>query len=108
LKPRRVLETPSGWKCGSGKIVENYQNLCLLISFADILFIQLFLMETLLINIKSEEDKKIFLSLAKRLKLKAKFLSPHDKEDYGLLKAMIGGQTGEYVSREEVMDALKS
>ena len=65
-------------------------------------------METLLINIKSEEDKKIFLSLAKRLKLKAKFLSPQDKEDYGLLKAMIGGQTGEYVSREEVMDALKS
>jgi hypothetical protein len=65
-------------------------------------------METMLINIKSEEDKKIFLSLARRLKLKAKFFSPQDKEDYGLLKAMMEGQTGEYVSREEVMDALKS
>jgi hypothetical protein len=65
-------------------------------------------METLLINIKSEEDKALFLSLARRLRLTTKSITQSDKEDYGLLKAMLEAETGEYVSRDEVMKALRS
>jgi hypothetical protein len=65
-------------------------------------------METLLINIKSDEDKELFLSLAKQLRLKTKSLTESDKEDYGLLKAMIEGENREYVSRDEIMNALKA
>jgi hypothetical protein len=65
-------------------------------------------METLLINLKSEEDKALFLSLAKRLHLKTKSISESEKEDFGLLKAMFEAETGENVSREEIMKALHS
>jgi DNA-binding winged helix-turn-helix (wHTH) protein len=64
-------------------------------------------METILIDIKSNEDKQLFLSLARRLRLKTKSLTESDKEDFGLLKAMLEGETGEYVSREELMKTLK-
>ncbi len=67
-----------------------------------------FIMETLLINLKSEEDKALFLSLARRLRLKTKSISESDKEDFGLLKAMLEAETGENVSREEIMKALQS
>jgi len=69
---------------------------------------QIIVMETLLIDIKSNEDRELFLSLARRLRLKTKSLTENDKEDFGLLKAMLEGETGEYVSREEVMKELKS
>jgi hypothetical protein len=65
-------------------------------------------METLLINLKSEEDKALFLTLARRLRLKTKSISESDKEDFGLLKAMLEAETGENVSREEIMKALQS
>ncbi len=65
-------------------------------------------MEALIINIKSEDDKTLFLSLAKRLRLTAKSITESDKEDYGLHKAMLEAETGEYVSRDEVMNALNS
>ena len=65
-------------------------------------------METLIINIKSEDDKMLFLSLAKRLRLTTKSLTETDKEDYGLLKAILEAESGEYVSRDEVMKALNS
>jgi hypothetical protein len=67
-----------------------------------------FIMETLLINLKSEEDKALFLTLARRLRLKTKSISESDKEDFGLLKAMLEAETGENVSREEIMKALQS
>ncbi len=65
-------------------------------------------METLLINLKSEEDKALFLSLAKRLRLKTKSISESEKEDFGLLKAMLEAETGENVSREKIMKVLHS
>lgn len=65
-------------------------------------------METLLINIKSDEDRDLFLSLARRLRLKTKSLTESDKEDFGLLKAMFEAETGEYVSRDEIMKALNT
>ncbi|MBI4945137.1 MAG: hypothetical protein HY840_01905 [Bacteroidetes bacterium] len=64
-------------------------------------------METLVINLKSEKDKSLFYALAERLHLKASLLTEEDKEDYGLLKAMLKGRTGEYVDKETVLKALR-
>ncbi|NCO54955.1 MAG: hypothetical protein COZ21_04295 [Bacteroidetes bacterium CG_4_10_14_3_um_filter_31_20] len=64
-------------------------------------------METIIINIKTQKDKLLFTSLANRLKLKSKILSEEDKEDYGLLKAMIEAKQEDYVDRETIMKALR-
>ena len=64
-------------------------------------------METLVINLKSEKDKSLFSELAKRLHLTTAILSDEDKENYGLLKAMLKGRTGEYVDKETVLKALR-
>jgi hypothetical protein len=64
-------------------------------------------METLIINLKSKKDKIPFYALAERLHLKASLLSDEDKEDYGLLKAMLKAKKGEYVSKESVLKALR-
>lgn len=64
-------------------------------------------METLVINLKSEKDKSLFSELAKRLHLKTVIFSDEDKEDYGLLKAMLKGRTGEYADKATVLKALR-
>lgn len=64
-------------------------------------------METLVINLKSAKDRSLFAELAKRLHLKTAILSDEDKEDYGLLKAMLKGRTGEYADKEIVLKALR-
>jgi len=64
-------------------------------------------METLIVSIKKEKDKKLFYTLAKRLHLKAAILTDEDKEDYGLLKAMIKAKKGEYVGNETILKALR-
>lgn len=65
-------------------------------------------METIIINIKTQKDKLLFTSsLANRLKLKSKILSDEDKEDYGLLKAMLEAKQGDYVDRETIMKSLR-
>jgi hypothetical protein len=45
--------------------------------------------------------------LAERLHLKASLLSEEDKEDYGLLKAMLQAKKGEYVEKETILKALR-
>ena len=64
-------------------------------------------METIIINIKSQKDKLLFTSLADRLKLKSIILSEEDKEDYGLLKAMLEARQEDYVDRETIMKSLQ-
>lgn len=64
-------------------------------------------METIIINIKTKKDKLLFTSLANRLKLKSKILSDEDKEDYGLLKAMLDAKQEDYVDRDTVMKSLR-
>ena len=64
-------------------------------------------METIIINIKTQKDKFLFTSLANRLKLRSKVLSEEDKEDYGLLKAMLEAKQEDYVDREIVMKSLR-
>ena len=64
-------------------------------------------METLVINIKSEKDKSLFHALAERLHLKTTTLTEEDKEDYGLLKAMLQAKKANYVSKETILRALR-
>jgi hypothetical protein len=64
-------------------------------------------MTTLVINLKSKKDIPLFYALAERLHHKASILSEEDKEDIGLLKAMLEGKKGEYVSKETVLKALR-
>jgi hypothetical protein len=64
-------------------------------------------MESIVINVKTESDKSLFYTLAQRLHLKAKVLTDEDKEDYGLLKAMMEGKTGEYIDTERYLNKLR-
>lgn len=64
-------------------------------------------METIIINIKTQKDKLLFTSLANRLKLKSKILSDEDKEDFGLLKAMLEAKQEDYVDREAIIKSLR-
>lgn len=64
-------------------------------------------METFVINLKSEKDKFLFSELAKRLRLKTAILSDKDKEEYGLLKAMLEGKTGKYIEVERYLNKLR-
>jgi hypothetical protein len=64
-------------------------------------------METIIINIKTQKDKFLFTSLANRLKLRSRILSEEDKEDYGLLKAMLEARQEDYVDRETIMKSLR-
>ena len=64
-------------------------------------------MGTLVIKLKSKKDELPFYALAERLHLKATLLSEDDKEEYGLLKAMLQAKKGDYVSKEAVLKALR-
>jgi len=64
-------------------------------------------METIIINIKTQKDKLLFTSLANILKLKSKILSEEDKEDYGLLKAMMEAKQEDYIDRNTIMKSLR-
>jgi len=63
-------------------------------------------METIVIDINSKEDKRIFTSLAKRLQLRARILTPDEKEDIGLAFAIDEGRKSGYVDEKTVMDTL--
>lgn len=63
-------------------------------------------MELLIGNIKSKDDKNLFIDLAKRLGFSTKVLTLEDKEDIGLAKAIEEGRKSGYVSKEKVMKTL--
>jgi hypothetical protein len=64
-------------------------------------------METIILSGKSKKDVELVTELAKKLGLNAARISEEDLEDAGLVLAMKRGRTGRYVSREQVMKALK-
>ncbi|HBX53101.1 MAG: hypothetical protein A2275_10370 [Bacteroidetes bacterium RIFOXYA12_FULL_35_11] len=63
-------------------------------------------MNSLLIEINSKEDKRIFTSLAKRLHLKTRLLSQEDKEDIALAGAIDAGRNSGYVDEQVIMNTL--
>ena len=63
-------------------------------------------MKSILITPDSEEDYKFLQDLLKKLGYNPHVMYDNDKEELGLLKAMLKEKKGEYVSEEEVNKAL--
>jgi hypothetical protein len=64
-------------------------------------------MKTLVITPKDEKDFVFLSELLGKLGFDSRVLYEEDKEDIGLLKAMIEEKKGDYVTENEVMDILK-
>ncbi len=65
-------------------------------------------MKTLIITSDNDNELKVLQYLAEKMGMAAEVLPEEDKEDIGLLKAMLEGRKEDYVSEEEVLKALRS
>lgn len=65
-------------------------------------------MGTLIVTTEKQSDLKLLNDLVKRLGFNSKVLTDEDKEDVGLLKAMIEGRKSKLVSKSIIMDKLNS
>lgn len=63
-------------------------------------------MKTIVVTPKNESDFEFLTALLKKLKYEPKVLYDEEKEDMGLLKAMLEEKKGEYVSEDEIMNTL--
>lgn len=64
-------------------------------------------METLVITSNSKRELALISEFAKKLGLNSKIMTEEQKEDIGLLKAMLEADRNEKVSRESVMEILE-
>lgn len=64
-------------------------------------------MESAIFNAATKGDLKILVELAKKLGIKAKYLSEEDLEDFGLTRAIKIGKTGESIDTESFIDSIK-
>ena len=64
-------------------------------------------METVILSGKAKKDIDLIYELAKKMGVSATRISQEDLEDAGLILAMKRGRTHKYVSRKEVMKALR-
>lgn len=63
-------------------------------------------MKTIVVTPKNEKDFEFLTVLLNKLKYEPKILYDEEKEDMGLLKAMLEDKKGEYVSEDKIMKAL--
>ena len=61
-------------------------------------------MQTVLINTKTKAESNLFVELAKKMGFETKVLTEEDKEDIGLLRAMMEARKTRLVSRKTVMN----
>ncbi|MGC9331961.1 MAG: hypothetical protein ACP5DZ_08825 [Bacteroidales bacterium] len=64
-------------------------------------------MDTVILNSDSKSDLKLLINLAKKLGIKAKFLSEEEKEEIGILNAIKQERTGEYVNTDNFVKKLR-
>lgn len=64
-------------------------------------------MESAIISGKSKKDIRLLVTIAEKMGIKAKFLSKDDLEDFGIGKAIIEGQTGEFIDTDKFLRSLK-
>jgi len=64
-------------------------------------------METLVLRSDSV-NIKLIAEVAKKMGIKAKILTDEDKEDIGMLNAIMKGKTGQYVNNEDFVKMLKN
>ena len=65
------------------------------------------IMKTLIVTPESEKDLKFLKTLLKKLGYRVQELSEEELEDTVLLHAMVSEKKEDYVSEEEISDALK-
>lgn len=64
-------------------------------------------METLVLKSETKSELKIIADLAKKLGIKTRFFSEEEKEDIGMVNAIIQGDVGRYVDTEEFIKKLR-
>jgi hypothetical protein len=64
-------------------------------------------MKTLVVTSDNDNELKVLKYLAKKMGMEAEVLSEDEKEDIGLLKAMLEGKKNDHVSEDEVLKALR-
>jgi hypothetical protein len=64
-------------------------------------------MKTLVVTSDDDNELKVLKYLAEKMGMEAEMLSEEEKEDMGLLKAMMEGKQNDYVSEKEVLKALR-
>jgi len=64
-------------------------------------------MKTLVVTSDNANELKVLKYLAEKMGMEAEMLSEEEKEDMGLLKAMMEGKQNDYVSEDEVLKALR-
>lgn len=65
-------------------------------------------MEALIIKPANKEEATLLKSIVKKMKVKYTVFNDDDKEDYGMLKAMLAAKNSKVVSEESVIKKLKS
>ena len=65
------------------------------------------MMETLVLQGKSKSDLKLIAKLAKKIGVKANYLSEEETEEMGMLSAIKKGRTGEYVDTDAFLKRLR-
>ena len=65
-------------------------------------------MRKAIISIPENKDEEFYLKLFKKMGIKVRFLSDEEMEDIVLGKMIEEGKTGESVSEEEVLKALRN
>ena len=63
-------------------------------------------MESIMIDIKSKSDTKLFINLANRLGLKSRVLTDEEKEDIGLGIAIEEGRKSGYVDEKTIKKTI--
>ena len=65
-------------------------------------------MNSIVINPKSSEEAKRVTELLEQMNIASKVITDEEKEDLGLLLMMTQSDRAEKVSRDEIMNSLKS
>ncbi len=65
-------------------------------------------MESIIITPKNKSELEFISELLKKMKVKAKFLSPEEKEDLGLIELMKESDRTKTISRSKIMRKLKN
>lgn len=64
-------------------------------------------METLVLKSETKSELKIIADLAKKLGIKARYLTEEEKEDIGMVNAIKQGDVGRYVDTDEFIKKLR-
>lgn len=64
-------------------------------------------MDTILISSNSKEDTDLLLKLLNKLGMKSRIISEEEKEDYGLIAAMMEADRNEVAEEQEIFNKLQ-